>query len=227
MARFDRSPTRGSQPLIGSACGGGGGSDDGGPPYAVSGTMFAAAGSAIDSDTNDPAALFTRNDSAGQAQAIGNPVTLGGHLNEPGAGPAGAPPGRTTAAGDLEDWFRVSIASGQTIRLQIAEDGETNDLDLELRQLDQSLVDEQRDDEPHRGDRGRGLRATTTSSSSSTRASRTTRSRSGRGRRARVRRASPSSFPGRSWCATATIAAGPRARRPGARAPRRDAARLR
>ncbi|TMA30934.1 MAG: peptidase S8, partial [Deltaproteobacteria bacterium] len=122
---------------IAFACGGGGGGDHGGPPWTVSGTMYAAAGSAIDADTNDRLALFAHNDSPAQAQSIGNPVTVGGHLNRPGAGPSG----RTSAAGDLQDWFRVSIARGQTIRLQIAEDGRTNNLDLELRSApDQMLV---------------------------------------------------------------------------------------
>jgi serine protease len=107
----------------------------------VAGTVSAAAGSEVDSDTNDPRAPFASNDSAGEAQPIGNPVTLGGHLNEPGAGPPGAPAGPTTAAGDLADWFRVSLAEKQTIRLQIAENGTTDDLDLELRRLDGFLVD--------------------------------------------------------------------------------------
>ena len=62
------------------ACGGGGGHSHGGPPYTVAGTMIAAAGSAIDADTNDRNAFFAHNDSAAQAQVIGNPVTLGGHL---------------------------------------------------------------------------------------------------------------------------------------------------
>jgi serine protease len=127
---------------FGLACGSGGGSGDdavlGGRAFTVSGTMLATSGSAIDSDTSDPSAPFTRNDSAAQSQEIGNPVMLGGHANVPGAG---APLGRTTASGDTQDWFRVSIADGQTIRLQIAEDGDVDDLDLELRMLDESLVD--------------------------------------------------------------------------------------
>ena len=76
----------GALAVLAAACGGGGGHDDpNGPPYHVSGTMPAAANSAIDSDTNAPFAIFTRNDSAGRAQPIGNPVMLGGHLNQPGA----------------------------------------------------------------------------------------------------------------------------------------------
>src|SRR5262249_51787609 len=106
--------------------------------HTVSGTMVAAAGSAIDSDTNDrSASFFARNDSAAQAQSIGNPVTLGGHLNMPGAGPL---TGRTATLGDVADWYRVTLARDQTIRLVIAEDGISNDLDLELRGSDRALV---------------------------------------------------------------------------------------
>ena len=124
-----------------AACGGGGGGDDD-PPYHVAGTMTAAAGSAVDSDTDDLNAPFARNDSAAQAQEIGNPVSLGGHLNRPFAQPPDAPGlGRTTSSGDLSDWFRVSVARDQTIRLQLGEDGLLNNLDLELRRLDQSLAD--------------------------------------------------------------------------------------
>src|SRR5262249_19195085 len=125
---------------VAASCGGGGGHNHG-PPFDVTGAISAAAGSAIDSDTNDPIARYQRNDSAAEAQVIGNPVLLGGHVNRPRSGPPGVPEGRTTAAGDVSDWFRVSLAHGQTIRLQIAENGTTNDLDLELRRLDQTLVE--------------------------------------------------------------------------------------
>src|SRR5688572_3977235 len=123
-----------------AACGGDSAHDDDGP-FRVAGTMSAAAGSATDSDTNDPNAPFARNDSAAQAQEIGIPVSLGGHVNCPGALPPCASSGATTSSGDLQDWFRVSIAAGQTIRLQLGEDGFTNNLDLDLRELDQSLVE--------------------------------------------------------------------------------------
>jgi serine protease len=138
---------------IGAACGGGGGSSSGaavfeeGPPFSVSGAMVAVSGSAIDSDTNDLLAPFASNDSGAQAQEIPNPVSLGGHVNLPGAkpidSPDGGPPpdGRTTVSGDLADWYRVSIAMGQVVRLLIAENGTTNDLDLELRSaVDESLI---------------------------------------------------------------------------------------
>ena len=125
--------------LLLAACnsGGGGGS---GPPYQVSGTMAVAAGTIADADTNDPSAPFASNDSAVDAQELPNPATVGGHVNAAGAFPAGGSPGRTTALGDLEDWYRVTLAAGQSVRLTLAEDGATNDLALELRRLDQSLV---------------------------------------------------------------------------------------
>ena len=67
-----------------------------------------------------------------------------GHARRPPEPAQRRPFGRTRRAhdpgGDLRDWFRVSLARDQTIRLQIAENGTTNDLDLELRQLNESLV---------------------------------------------------------------------------------------
>ncbi|MGH7338609.1 MAG: PPC domain-containing protein, partial [Myxococcota bacterium] len=131
---------------LATACSSSDGDHPGGPPYQVGGTVHAATGSAVDSDVNDLHSPFAPNDSAAQAQAIGNPVSLGGHVNQPGKGAEGSESGRTFARGDLEDWFRVSIAAGQTIRLRIAEEDPLdeipprNDLDLELRQLDQTLV---------------------------------------------------------------------------------------
>jgi serine protease len=132
--------------VLATACGSSDGDHPGGPPYQVGGTVYATADSAVDSDVNDFHSPFAPNDSAAQAQTIRNPVTLGGHVNQPGKGAAGSESGRTFASGDLQDWFRVSIAAGQTIRLQIAEenpiaeDPPRNDLDLELRALDETLV---------------------------------------------------------------------------------------
>ena len=129
--------------LTALACGGGGGGGGGapaGPPFVVAGSIPAAVSTQVDSDTNDPSAPFVANDAAVDAQEISNPVTLGGHVNVAGAKPAGAPNGATTTLGDPADWFRVSLAAGQVIRLQIAEDGNTNNLDLELRRLDTTLV---------------------------------------------------------------------------------------
>lgn len=123
------------------ACGGGGGGDSPPPPpiaqYTVSGTIRPAAGSAIDSDVNDPEAPYQANDSIATAQPIPNPVTLGGYLNQPGAGPAG----RSHSSGDLADVYQVSLLAGQQINLLIAGDGVHNDLDLELADRNGQLVD--------------------------------------------------------------------------------------
>ena len=119
------------------ACGGGGGGGED-PPFRLSGAMAVAANTTADGDTNDPAAPFASNDSALDAQELPNPVTVGGHVNVPGAGA----PGRTMAGGDVEDWYRVLVAAGQVVRLNIAEDGAINDLGLELRdQASQALID--------------------------------------------------------------------------------------
>jgi serine protease len=117
------------------ACGGGGGSGEGsggassGPQsFSVSGEIQIAYASAIDSDVNDPAAPYHANDTPATAQAIANPVTLGGYANVAGRGD----PGRSFASGDPFDYFSVSLAGGQTVRLFMAGDGVTDDLDLAL-----------------------------------------------------------------------------------------------
>ena len=122
------------------ACSPSGGSGGSKPPFRVSGTASVAANTTADGDTNDPFAPFAANDSAPSAQELPNPVIVGGHVNVVGAFPPGGSPGRTTAAGDPEDWYRVSIAAGQLLRLNLAEDGATNDLSLLLLRSDQTPV---------------------------------------------------------------------------------------
>jgi len=123
-------------------CGGGGGDDPPLPPppirqYTVSGTIYPAAGSAIDSDVNDPEAPYQGNDSVATAQPIANPVTLSGYLNQPGSGPAG----RSRSSGDLADVYQVNLLAGQQINVLIAGDGIRNDLDLELADRTGRLID--------------------------------------------------------------------------------------
>lgn len=121
---------------------GGGGSDGGGettPPatFALEGSIRAADGSAVDGDVNDPSVPKQANDSRDTAQPLPNPVTLGGYVNLPGAGPAGV----SQQPGDPQDWYRVSLAVGQNITLFIAADGLVNDLDLALFDGSGTLVD--------------------------------------------------------------------------------------
>jgi serine protease len=119
------------------ACGGGGGGESGSgsssaAPFDVAGEIQIAFGSAIDSDVNDPAARSASNNTLQTAQPLPNPVTLGGHVNVPGDLPAGS----TSLGGDPLDLFRVSLAAGQTVRLFMAGDGQSDDLDLALLEED-------------------------------------------------------------------------------------------
>ncbi|NCF18564.1 MAG: serine protease, partial [Haliea sp.] len=105
-----------------TACSGGGGGGGGGstsapvptpapPPttpepatrFTLSGTVTASASQAVDSDNNDPAGTAISNDSPATAQAIPNPITLGGYINQPGSGAEG----RSRLSGDIDDFFRV------------------------------------------------------------------------------------------------------------------------
>src|SRR5688572_29902760 len=82
-----------------TACGGGsdGGSPDPGPSppppapttFTVNGRIVVPSGIAVDSDVNDVRATYTSNDTGGTAQALSNPVTLGGYVNKAGAGAEG------------------------------------------------------------------------------------------------------------------------------------------
>jgi serine protease len=131
--------------LLLQACGGGGGGGGDNPPppppppqnYTLSGTVRPAAGAAIDSDVNDPVAIYQSNGTVADAQPIPNPVTLGGYANQPGSGPIG----RSRSAGDVVDVYRVNLLVGQSLNLFIASDGVRNDLDLGLYDLTGKLLD--------------------------------------------------------------------------------------
>lgn len=105
-----------------------------GEDVSLAGTIIAASSSLADGDVNDPNAPYASNDDFSQAQLLANPVTLGGYVNQPGTGEDG--PSKTP--GDISDFYRVSLAAGQSIVLSIAEptmDANFNilaDLDLYL-----------------------------------------------------------------------------------------------
>src|SRR5690606_4951472 len=84
-------------------------------------------GTDVDGDVNDHNAPYTPNDGPDQAQPIANPITVGGYVNQPGAGEDGA----LQAQGDVSDFYRASVAEGQPISLQIADPGQ-GDPDLYL-----------------------------------------------------------------------------------------------
>lgn len=97
-------------------------------PPSISGTITAPDNSVADSDVNDPVASFAANDSFASAQAIPNPVSLGGYVNLPFKGADG----RSFIDGDQVDVYKVSLTKGQKISLQFAEDAYYNDIDLFL-----------------------------------------------------------------------------------------------
>ena len=104
--------------------------------YTVSGTILAPANAAIDSDVNDSNAPYASNDTLQDAQAIPNPVTVGGYVNVAGTGESG----RSQSSGDRSDYFTVTLAQNQTITLYIAEPS-TADLDLYLYNDTGQLID--------------------------------------------------------------------------------------
>ncbi len=95
--------------------------------FTVSGTITVSSNMHIDGDSNNPASPSFPNNTVATAQIIPNPVTLGGHVNEPGAGD----PGATQINGDLDDYYRIELLAGQTITLLVA-DFDTADADLYL-----------------------------------------------------------------------------------------------
>ncbi len=84
--------------------------------FSLSGHIQVLPSSAIDSDVNDPSAPLTRNNAFAQAQPLPNPVSLGGYMNLPTQGSAGA----LRDGGDTTDKFRVSFAGGENILLTVA-----------------------------------------------------------------------------------------------------------
>ena len=105
--------------------------------YAIRGTSDPAAETALDSDGDDPRAVYISNDTAATAQALPNPVTVTGYVNPPGSGPEG----RSRPSGDVVDVYQVSLQAGQRVTLTIPGDGIQADLDLGLADLEGNLLD--------------------------------------------------------------------------------------
>ncbi|MEH6590414.1 MAG: S8 family peptidase [Halioglobus sp.] len=121
--------------LVLAGCGGGGGGGSGSSgdgseavtpepepvelpeSFTVSGSINIANNLAVDSDNNNPEALNEANNQFFSAQAISNPVTLGGYVSVVGAGE----PGALTAEGDEDDYFRLDMLEGQSVTLLVAE----------------------------------------------------------------------------------------------------------
>ncbi|MBN7799139.1 S8 family peptidase [Parahaliea mediterranea] len=104
--------------------------------FSISGTVLAPAFQDVDGDTNDPANAPVDNNSVDTAQRIGNPVTLGGYVNQPGSGAEG----QSSTGGDEDDFFVADLLAGQTVTLLVAEPAE-GDADLYLGDLAGNVLD--------------------------------------------------------------------------------------
>ncbi len=80
--------------------------------FSLSGTVSAAAQSAVDADTNDPLSPLAANDLPAEAQALPNPALVGGYVTATATGVGGD---RFATTADIQDWYRVELAAGQTI----------------------------------------------------------------------------------------------------------------
>ncbi len=97
--------------------------------FTAAGAISILSTSAIDNDVNDLNAVRGANDTIATAQRVSNPVSIGGYINVPGAGPIGA----LKTPGDPTDNYAVALAGGETITLNIGDpDPLVNDLDLVL-----------------------------------------------------------------------------------------------
>ncbi len=100
--------------------------------YDISGQIFVTNNTTKDNDVNDINTIGQSNNTIYTAQAIPNPVILGGYVNQPGAGAQG----QFYQIGDVNDYFAVDLQKGQTIILSVANQNLLgNDLDLGLYQL--------------------------------------------------------------------------------------------
>lgn len=117
-------------------CGGDGGSVPLNNTVSLSGSIGAPSGVLIDSDVNDPNEAYLPNDTPATAQALVNPVSVGGYANVAGAGETG----RSYFLGDAMDYFSVTLNADDKVSLTIG-DSEAGDLDLCLCDTDGTLIE--------------------------------------------------------------------------------------
>ena len=104
----------------------------------VIGALLIAPNTQTDSDTNDVVRTPVANNNFDTAQALPNPVVLGGFAALAGL----APTGPLRASGDLDDMYRISLTANQMVELEIATpDLVSNDLDLAIYNSARVLVD--------------------------------------------------------------------------------------
>lgn len=122
-----------------AACGGGGGfievpEEPSNPPeasYSISGRLSIAAGISVDSDINDLFADYKSNSDPNDPQIISNNALVHGFASAVGtAGDSSQE--RFATSGDTDDYYRMNLQQGQTVRLQVVDTSVSNDLDLYL-----------------------------------------------------------------------------------------------
>lgn len=104
--------------------------------YQVQGEIHVAPSTRVDSDVNDELAPYKSNDFVELAQAMPNPVTIGGYANLIDEGE----PGPSTDFGDLDDFYEIDLVEGQVVSLAVA-DPDNGDLDLYLYNSAGDIVD--------------------------------------------------------------------------------------
>jgi serine protease len=123
-----------------AACGGGGGDDTPTPAegtLTLTGTVTAASNVVVDSDTNDPDSVYIANNTLATAQAIGNPVMVGGFVT---ATPTLGARDRYTLIADPDDVYAVDLVAGQDVSLEIINSPDA-DIDLGLYDTAGTLID--------------------------------------------------------------------------------------
>ncbi len=102
----------------------------------LNGTINIVGSSAVDADVHDRLTTPSSNNSFDDAQALPNPVTLGGFANRPNTGVS---TGNLFASGDPGDFYRLDLTGNEIILLTVAE-GDA-DLDLRLWSANRVLLD--------------------------------------------------------------------------------------
>ena len=93
--------------------------------HSISGKILASRSSLVDSDVNDEESTPVPNNKISEAQKLFTPITLGGFVGRPGAGPEGA----VNTNGDVSDFYEISLPGYGYVELRTA-DHEEADLDL-------------------------------------------------------------------------------------------------
>lgn len=119
---------------------------NGSSAYRVKGKVSADSSSHVDSDINNPRAIYKSNDTFEKAQSINNPSRVVGYVNKKDEGVEG----RSKVNGDRRDFYKLNLLKNQTIEfsyflgVEKKQDDRIffeNDFDLYLYTKDKTLID--------------------------------------------------------------------------------------